>query len=131
LLVVAARADRRDEGGLEEDEARSESQRLLDLDEVEQVYAALGRSAPEVVDESGWYDAAPHIDLPEALARMQELPGRLYQVHSQSKAAFHAAARKSHKKGGAYEMSQFRELVILSLVEMTRSQEPDAGAQIE
>jgi hypothetical protein len=118
------RADRRVQSGIEEDEVRSESQRLLELDEVEQVYVDLGSRAPRV----DWDDAAPHIDVPETLAHMQELPGRLYQVHSQPTATFRAPALKSHKKGGAYEMSQFRELVILSLAEMTRSQEPDSTA---
>lgn len=77
-LLVAARAERRAEGGLDDEDDRPESERLLDLGEVEQVYVALGLPAPDL----GWYDPAPHIDVAETLARMQERPGRLYQVHS-------------------------------------------------
>jgi hypothetical protein len=126
-LLGAARAGRLVEGGLADEAEQPESERLLDLAEVERVYGALGLSAPDV----GWYDPAPHIDVPGSLSRMHELPGRLYQVHSQPHAAFRAAARKSQKKGGAYEMSQFRELVIFSLIEMTRAQAAESEAQIK
>ena len=117
----SARATATKSAGSDGDETISESQRLVLLEELEQVYAELGLHL-SILNED---DPPPSINIPSILDRMKKLPSKLYQLHSKGPGrAFSGIDHKHSKKStGSYEMNQFREMVVLSLVEMKREQQ--------
>lgn len=64
----------------------------------------------------------PNIDVPKILDKMKKLPSKLYKLQGKGPGRSYAGSdhRSSKKSSGAYEMTQFREMVILSLAEMHR-----------
>ena len=64
---------------------------------------------------------------------MKKLPSKLYKLHGKGPGRAYSSADHKHSKKstGAYEMNQFREMVVLSLVEMKREKADNVETRAE